>query len=77
MKKTLPNPGLELVRLVRAGFVLQGTTLGRWCRENGIALQNARNALLGGWNGSKGQAMRARLIAAARLTEVDLTKVAA
>lgn len=66
---TLPPPGLELVRVVRAGFVLNGTTLGRWCRDNQIHDQHARLALLGGWNGPKGQAVRARIVAAAGLSE--------
>lgn len=61
------EPGPELVRKVRAAFVKGGTTLGQWCRENAIADQNARLALLGGWNGPKGQAMRARIIRASGL----------
>lgn len=64
---SLPQPGPELVRTVRAGFVLHGTTLGRWCREHGIVTQHARMALLGGWDGPKGRNVRARLIAAAGL----------
>lgn len=65
----LPPPGPDLVLTVRAGFVRKGTSLGRWCRENGYRLQNARNALIGGWNGPKGQTVRATLIAAAGLAE--------
>lgn len=65
----LPSPGPDLVRKVRAAFVAGGTTLGRWCREQGVADQNARLALLGGWNGPKGKAMRARLIRASGLEQ--------
>lgn len=64
----LPQPGPELVRTVRAGFVLKGSTLGRWCRENGLYLQHIRLALLGGWDGPKGRAARARVVAAAGLS---------
>jgi len=70
----LPPPGLELVRAVRAGFTAKGTTMGRWCRENGLHDQNARAALLGGWNGPKGRALRERLIAAAGLNEPEIAK---
>lgn len=70
---SLPQPGPDLVRSVRAGFVLKGTTLGRWCRDHGIVTQHARLALLGGWDGPKGRSVRNRLIAAAGLA----TKAAA
>jgi hypothetical protein len=60
-------PCPELVRKVRANFVLQGTTLGRWCRENGIPRQNARDTLLGGWDGPKGRELRAKILKAAGL----------
>lgn len=62
-----PTPGPDLVKRVRAGFVLQGTTLGRWCRDNKVMPQHARLALLGGWNGPKGTALRERLMAASGL----------
>lgn len=69
----LPPPGPELVLTVRAGFVRQGTSLGRWCRENGYRLQNARNALVGGWDGPKGRTVRAVLIEAAGLARKATT----
>lgn len=61
----LPSPGPELVREVRIGFIRQGLTFTGWCRENKIKYQHARLALLGGWNGRKGTAVRQQLIAAA------------
>lgn len=64
----LPPPGPELVRKVRAAFVMSGTTLGRWCRDQDLKDQNVRLALLGGWNGPKGQAMRDRVLNAAGLS---------
>lgn len=35
----------------RAKFVAAGTTLTRWCRENGVHIQNVRDAYFGHWNG--------------------------
>lgn len=64
---TAIEPGRDLLLAVKAGFVRQGTTLTRWSRENGTHISNTRNALLGAWNGPKGQAMRRKVIKAAGL----------
>ncbi|MGN7832641.1 hypothetical protein ACTJI2_13625 [Pseudoxanthomonas sp. 22568] len=64
-----PTPGPDLVNKVKAGFILQGTTLTQWCRENGTNISNARNALFGTWNGPKGKAMRLRVVKAAKIVE--------
>lgn len=61
------EPGLSLIREVRIGFIRQGTTLAKWCEENGVKRSNARTSLVGLWNGPKGQALRARIIVAAKL----------
>jgi hypothetical protein len=37
----------DLYRIVRAGFVNQGTSLNRWCIENGVNRQTAEKALKG------------------------------
>lgn len=66
---SLPQSGPDLVRAVRSGFVLRGSSLGKWCRENRINPQNARVALLGGWDGPKGRALRERIIRAAGLRD--------
>lgn len=63
--QTAPAPGPDLVRRVRAGFVMKGTTMHRWCREQGIAVQNVRQTLTGAWNGPKGRKLRALVIKAA------------
>ena len=60
-----PAPSQELLRRVRAGFTLQGTTLTAWCRDNDTHISNARNALIGTWDGPKGRAMRAKIVKAA------------
>jgi len=58
-------PSKELLAQVRAAFVVRGTSMSAWCRENGVARQNARLSLLGGWDGPKGKALRARIVEAA------------
>lgn len=57
-------PGKQLLDSVRAGFVAQGTSLNAWCVEHGIRYPNARQALIGSWNGPKGLAMRIRIMRA-------------
>ncbi|HBP5178750.1 TPA: hypothetical protein L5670_000050 [Pseudomonas aeruginosa] len=59
------SPGKGLLDHVRAGFVARGTSLNKWCEEQGILYPNARQALIGSWNGPKGIALRERLIQAA------------
>lgn len=61
------DPSLDLHRQVRAGFVSQGTSLKRWCLDQKITPSNARDALIGRWNGPKGLALRKRLIKASGL----------
>lgn len=66
---TTPAPGLDLHRRVRAGFIVQGTSFKRWCQEQNIKPSNARDALIGRWDGPKGRALRARLVKAAGVRE--------
>ena len=47
---------------VLAAFRMQGMTLSGWCRKNGVYPTNARNVLLGVWNGPKGRVLLDRLI---------------
>lgn len=44
---------IERYQSIRAAFVVKGSSLHRWCQENGIAMQNARAARLGSWTGPK------------------------
>ncbi len=53
---------------VRAAFVEEGTTLNGWCRENGVHIQNAREAFFGTWRGPKAEALVARILEAAGVT---------
>lgn len=54
---------------VRAAFVARGTSLNRWCLENGVSRGYAVQVLRGFWPGAKGRALRAKIIRAAGLTE--------
>ena len=73
---TVPGPALHLN--VRAGFVAQGTSLGRWCRDNGVRRQNAEKALKGVWIGPGARRLCARLVEAAGVRQatpgVDLDR---
>lgn len=59
-----PEPSIQLAREVRAAFVLKGTTLKGWCNENNMHFSNARNCLVGSWNGPAAQRLRARILKA-------------
>lgn len=52
----------QLYASVKAGFVIQQTSLHKFCKENGITRQNARKALLGQWKGKKGIEVKQLLI---------------
>ena len=66
-----PQPSIELYNRVRGAFVAKGSSLKRWCQENGTHPSNARSALTGNWNGPRGQEMRRRLIKEAGLEKVS------
>lgn len=65
-------PGQELYNRVRAGFILQNTTLGEWCRKNGVLQTNAKACLHGTWGGTKGQELRERLIKISNIENLTL-----
>ena len=50
---------------IRVAFLLRGSSLHAWCKDEGIAMQNARAALLGIWCGPKADKLTARIIEAA------------
>lgn len=64
MTQQITVPSRELVLEVRIGFIRQGTTLNAWCRDNGVLIGAARQALIGVWDGPKGRAMRRRIVRA-------------
>lgn len=61
MNKSIP-PGISLLNQVRAGFISRGSTLHRWCLLNDVLYPNARQALMGAWNGPKGARLRELII---------------
>ncbi|EOV1092757.1 hypothetical protein ACOLXF_002424 [Vibrio fluvialis] len=58
----------DLYTQVKAGFLLQGTSLSRWCAENGVHRQNAAQALKGLWKGEKSNALKEKIIIASGIT---------
>lgn len=60
------EPGPELYRTVKIGFLIQGTSFNKWCGnvEKGNR-RNVTSALQGGWRGPKGRALAERAARAA------------
>ncbi len=58
------SKNVDLYTQVKAGFLLQGTSLHKWCLENGIHRQNAAQALKGTWQGEKSMALKIKIILA-------------
>ena len=55
-----------LLRSVRAGFVMQGSTIARWCKDNGITRSYAYRALRGDTNGAGAADLRGKLVRASQ-----------
>lgn len=66
----IPDLGEQLVRRVKAGFILQGTSLRQWCRAHGMHGQNALVALRGGWRGPSATRWIKRICRAAHIENV-------
>lgn len=73
IKNNLFQPGKPLYHKVRAGFVDQGISLNRWCKENGYRIENARSCLTGNWDGPKARQFRQEMVAAAVL-DIELVE---
>lgn len=69
IKESDMTSGKSLYAEVRGAFVRKGETFTAWCRENGLNPSNTRLALLGGWDGPKGQAIKKRAIKASGLLD--------
>ena len=63
------EPG-RLIAQIRAAFVLQGTSLTRWAKDNNTDPSAIRQAIYGTWAGPRGKAMRAKVLKAAGVKEV-------
>ena len=61
----MPPSDTNVLKLVKVGFILQGTTFKGWCREEGVHAGYAHDVASGKTNGPKARALRARIIAAA------------
>lgn len=48
---------MQAIQQIKANFVLQGTTLSRFCLSNNIDPSNAMKALRGTWKGEKATAI--------------------
>lgn len=62
------SPSDELLKAVRAGFIMQGSSLHAWASSRGVHHQNLRKALVGEWSGPKAAALVKATAQAARLT---------
>jgi len=72
MKSTPLLPGQELYNHVRAGFILQNTTLSEWCLKNGMTQTSAKASLHGMSNGPKGKKLRDLLIKESNIENLTL-----
>jgi hypothetical protein len=54
---------------IRDAFLLRGSSLHAWCKGEGIAMQNARAALLGEWSGLKANLLLKKIQKAADISE--------
>ncbi len=59
----------SLYTKVKAGFLLQNSSLNKWCTDNGVTRQLAAQVLKGVWSGSRSIALRDRLISESGLVE--------
>jgi hypothetical protein len=65
----------NLIREVLSGFVLQGTTLNKFCKAHGIRRSTADKALRFQRNGRVAQALRKRLIEASTAQAITTSEV--
>ena len=63
------TPSRALYQAVMAGFVMQGTSLSKWCKKNDVARSNVVSALTGSWNGPKAKVLRAKVIQASGIEQ--------
>lgn len=61
------EPSSDLYNRVRCGFILQGSNLSTWCKENDVHPTNAKACLIGMWGGPKGKELRDRILKAAKI----------
>ena len=65
--ENLPENFKQRQRLVRAGFIAQGTSFQAWCVQESVTRQNADKALMNQWKGQKASELVARILEAAKV----------
>lgn len=53
----------DLFKAVRARLILRGLSFAGYCRERGLARQNATSAIRGIWRGKKASALVSEIVA--------------
>lgn len=59
-----PEGSMQLLRDVRARFIVAGSSLKAWCDAHGVNSGHAKLVLAGERNGPKAKAMRRRIVQA-------------
>lgn len=70
MKANEIEAGRDLLMKVRGAFIYHNSSLSKWCRDNNVEMTHARDCLLGGWNGPKAKALRAKLVSDSRVADL-------
>ena len=65
------QPGAILHEVIKGGFVSQGRSFTRWCRDQGISQATARNATFGQSRGPAGERLLRAMIEAAGMEFVQ------
>lgn len=65
----MQHTGRELYQKVRGKLVIKGTTLNRWCIENGVTRQWAEKALKGERKGNASRELVKRIVEVAGIDQ--------
>ncbi len=60
-------------RNIKGNLIIQGTSLAKWCRENGTDIQNLRHAFKGKWNGPRAKKLREKALSDAGVVLEETT----
>ena len=52
----------DLYATVRAAFMMKNTSLAKWCKQNGVLLETARQTLAGLRRGEEAEKLRQRIM---------------
>jgi hypothetical protein len=62
LASTTGEGGKRLYTLVRASFILRGTSFTAWCNDQGLRHANVRAAIIGTWTGPKATEVASRAV---------------